>query len=70
MKQNMGITDRVIRTIAAIVIAALYFGDVISGTVGTILALFAVVFLLTSAIGFCPLYAPFKFSTRKTGKPA
>jgi len=70
MKSNMGSTDRIIRTIVAFVIGGLYFGDVISGTTAIILGLFAVILLLTSVISFCPLYAPFKFSTRKTEKPA
>jgi len=70
MKSNMGIADRIIRTIAALVVGGLYFGDVISGTTAIILGLFAVILLLTSVISFCPLYAPFKFSTRKTEKPA
>lgn len=65
MKVNMGNIDRLIRVLVAIVIGALYFANVISGTVAAILGLIAVVFVLTSLIGFCPLYAPFKLSTRK-----
>ena len=56
MKKNMGNTDRVIRTILAIVIAGLYFSDVITGTLGIVLMVLAIVFLLTSLISFCPLY--------------
>ncbi len=70
MKQNLSITDRTLRGIAAVLIAAFYFGDVLSGTLGTILALLAVVFLATGAMGFCPLYAAFKFSTRKAENAA
>lgn len=66
MKKNMGNTDRVVRVAAAVVIGILYFMNVISGTLGTILAAIAVVFLLTSAVSFCPLYAPFGIKTRKT----
>jgi uncharacterized membrane protein YesL len=65
MKKNMGGADRIIRTILAIVVAVLYFTDQISGTAAIILGVFAVIFLLTSFIGFCPLYVPFKLSTRK-----
>jgi hypothetical protein len=57
--------DRTIRVIVAVAIAALYFTEVIEGTVGIVLLALGVVFLLTSMIGFCPLYAPFKFSTCK-----
>ena len=56
MKKNMGTTDRVIRTIIAVIIAGLYFSNVITGTLRIILMIFAGVFLLTSLISFCPLY--------------
>ena len=65
MKKNMGSTDRVIRFIVAAVIAVLYFTDVISGTLGLVLLVLAAVFVLTSFISFCPLYAPFGLSTCK-----
>jgi Na+(H+)/acetate symporter ActP len=66
MKQNMGNIDKALRTLAAVVIAVLYFTDQISGIAAVILGLFAVIFLLTSAMGFCPLYLPFKLSTKKS----
>ena len=65
MKLNMGSADRIVRIVAAIAIAALYFTDQITGTAAIILGVVAVAFILTSAVGFCPLYAPFKFSTKK-----
>jgi hypothetical protein len=70
MKKNMGAADRVIRVLLAIVIAVLYFTDQISGALAIILGLFAVIFLLTSLISFCPLYVPFKLSTKKAEKTA
>ena len=63
MKRNMGTTDRIIRVIIAAIIAILYFTGTISGIVGIILLILAGVFLLTSLIGFCPLYAPFGLRT-------
>ena len=66
MKKNMGITDRVIRILIAVVIAALYFTEVISGTLGIVLMIVAIVFLLTSFIKFCPAYMPFGINTCKT----
>lgn len=66
MKKNMGTADRIIRTILAIIMAYLYFTGVIAGTLGLVLVVLAVVFLLTSMISFCPLYAPFGLSTCKT----
>lgn len=65
MNKNMGSADRTIRVLVALVIGALWFTDVITGTVGTVLAVLAVVFLLTSAISTCPLYLPLGISTRK-----
>ncbi len=65
MKQNMGNTDRAIRILVAIIIATLFFTNVISGTLGIVLLVLACVFLLTGFIAFCPLYLPFGISTRK-----
>lgn len=65
MKKNMGKADRMIRVLLTIVFAALYFTGTISGTIGLILMILAAVFLLTSLISFCPLYAPFGLSTCK-----
>lgn len=68
MKKNMGNADRIIRVLAAIVIAVLFFTNQISGTLGIILLVLAGVFLLTSFISFCPLYLPFGIkTTKKTG---
>lgn len=65
MKANMGTIDRVMRIIAAVVIAALYFTNMISGTLAVILLVFAAVFILTSFVSFCPLYVPLGISTKK-----
>jgi len=64
MKANMGTIDRAIRVLIAVVVVALYYGNVISGVVAIVLLAFAGVFLLTSLISFCPLYKPFGISTR------
>lgn len=63
MKPNMGSADRLIRVLVAIVFAVLYFTGTVGGTLGIVLLALGAVFLLTSAIGFCPLYAPFGIST-------
>lgn len=65
MKKNMGTIDRLLRTIIAIVIIVLYFTGQITGTAAIILGILAVVFLLTSAVSFCPLYVPLKINTKK-----
>ncbi len=56
MKKNMGKMDRYIRVLIAVVLAALYFTEVITGTLATIGLVVAIVFLLTSLLSFCPLY--------------
>ena len=66
MKKNMGSADRIIRIFAAIVIAALYFTHTITGTLGIVLLVLGAVFLLTSFVSFCPLYAPFGIKTCKS----
>lgn len=68
MKQNMGGFDRIMRLLAAALVIALYFMNVISGTVAIVLLVFAGIFILTSLISFCPLYMPFGISTRKEEK--
>ena len=65
MKKNMGSTDKIIRVIVAILIAVLYFTNVISGTLAIVLMVLGGIFLLTSLVSFCPLYAPFGISTCK-----
>ena len=63
MKKNMGSADRIIRVLLAIVVGVLYFTGTISGTLGIVLLVLAGVFVLTSLISFCPLYAPFGLRT-------
>jgi hypothetical protein len=65
MKKNMGTVDKVVRILAAVIIAGLYFANIISGTVAIILLILAGIFILTSFLSFCPLYLPFGISTRK-----
>lgn len=65
MKKNMGSTDKTIRIALAVIIAILYFTNTISGTLALVLGAFAVIFIITSFVSFCPLYAPFGISTRK-----
>ena len=63
MKKTMGTIDRIIRTLLAIAVIILYLAGSITGIAAIILGIFALIFLITSAIGYCPLYAPFKIST-------
>lgn len=66
MKKNIGIIDKVMRILAALVIAALYLTGTISGTLALVLGIVALIFILTSLAGFCPLYLPLRINTCKT----
>ncbi|MCJ7694336.1 MAG: DUF2892 domain-containing protein [Anaerolineaceae bacterium] len=65
MKKNMGSIDRIIRIILAVVFTILYFTGTVTGVWGVVLLVLAVIFALTSLIGFCPLYLLFKYNTLK-----
>lgn len=64
MKANMGTIDKAIRIALAVLVGILYFTGQIGGTVAIVLGVFAIVFVLTSLISFCPLYLPFGISTK------
>lgn len=63
MKTNVGNMDRIIRIVLAVILAGLYFGGIVEGTIGLILVVLAAVFTLTAVIGFCPLYTLFGLNT-------
>ncbi len=65
MTRNMSNIDRIVRVILSAIFAYLYFAGLVSGALGVILVVLGAVFLVTAFVGFCPLYAPFKFSTIK-----
>lgn len=63
MKPNMGGADRIIRLVVAAIVAVLYFTGTLTGTIGIVALVVAVVFVLTSFVSFCPLYTLFGFNT-------
>jgi hypothetical protein len=63
MKKNMGTVDRVLRAVLALIMVGLYFGNIVTGTLGIVLMAAAGIFLLTSLISFCPLYTLIGFNT-------
>jgi hypothetical protein len=63
MKKNMGSIDRIARIVLAVIFAALYFTGTVTGLAGTILLVLGAVFVLTSLVSFCPLYAIVGLST-------
>ena len=65
MTKNMGTVDKVIRVILAITVIVLYLAGTITGVAAIILGIIAAIFIITSIVGYCPLYVPLKISTRK-----
>ena len=65
MKTNMAVADRIVRVVIALLVAIGYFAGVLSGAWAIVLGIVAVVFLVTSIVGFCPLYALLKVSTKR-----
>jgi hypothetical protein len=70
MKKNLGNADKMVRVLLAAIIAILYFTNIISGTLATVLLVLAGILVATSLISFCPLYALVGINTCpvKTGK--
>lgn len=68
MKKNMGNADRFIRILLAALFVYLYFGGIVTGTWGIVLLVLGGVFVLTSLIGFCPLYSLVGLNTCGTKK--
>ncbi|CAM1353883.1 MULTISPECIES: YgaP family membrane protein [Tenacibaculum] len=66
MKKNMGNTDKAIRTLIALIIAALSYFEFITGIFGNILLVLAIILLVTSLVNFCPLYKLLGINTCKT----
>lgn len=65
MRSNVGLIDRIIRILAAIIVGVLYFTNQITGAFAIFMGIIAAVFLLTAVAGFCPLYLPLGISTKK-----
>lgn len=65
MKKNMNSADRIIRILIAALVIGLYYGNVISGILATVLLVISGIFILTSFISFCPIYSALRISSRK-----
>ncbi|HRN47042.1 MAG TPA: DUF2892 domain-containing protein [Niabella sp.] len=65
MKKNLGKADKFIRVLLALVIGFLYYKGIISGVLGIVLIALALIFVLTSLVSFCPIYALFGINTCK-----
>jgi hypothetical protein len=65
MKKNIGTVDKVIRILIAVVVVALYFANVISGTLAVVLLVLSAVLVVTSLVSVCPIYLLLSLSSRK-----
>ena len=68
MKVNMSGLDRGIRIVIALTIAVLFWQGMIEGVLAYVLIVFAIVFIATSVVSFCPLYTLFGINTCKIKK--
>ncbi len=65
MKVNESNADRIIRVVLGIILLALGWTGMVTGTLGAIFKWLGFIPLLTGLIGFCPIYAIFKIGTKK-----
>lgn len=65
MKKNMSNLDKGVRVIIAVVVALLYYFNVVEGTLAYVLMAVAAILLVTSLINFCPLYRVLGVNTCK-----
>jgi len=68
MKKNMGRLDRTIRLIVALVFVLLVIARAVKGTAAIVMVILAAIFVITTLVGFCPLYVPLGASTKGSDK--
>lgn len=56
MKNNIGMLDKSIRIIIAALLVYMVNTDVVTGTLSYVLSGIAIMFVITSFIGCCPVY--------------
>ena len=65
MKPNESSTDRIVRLVAGIVALVAAYMAGMNTVGGIILLVIGLIAVITGAVGFCPLYRLFNFSTKK-----
>jgi len=65
VRKNIGNADRVIRILAAVVVAVLLLTGTLSGALGLVLGIAGAVLLFTAFVSICPLYMLLGISTKK-----
>ena len=69
MRRNMGTIDRAIRITLAIGGIGLIAANMVTGVAAVVVGVVAAVFILTSTVSFCPLYALIGLKTCKECEP-
>jgi hypothetical protein len=64
LPQNVGTLDRAIRIIVGLALGAGVVAGAVAGPLAYVIGAVAAIMLVTGAVGFCPLYALVRFSTR------
>ena len=64
-KGNEASWDRVVRVVVGVLFLYLGLGNVVVGGLGVVVDIVGAVLVLTGLVGFCPLYALLKLSTKK-----
>ncbi|NWJ50961.1 MAG: DUF2892 domain-containing protein [Bacteroidetes bacterium] len=65
MQKNMGVIDRIIRIVIAIVLFVLHFKYGFSNSLDMFLQIMALFLIVTSGLRFCPFYVLLGISTIK-----
>ena len=68
MKQNMGLADRSLRLLIAVILGFLYFSDAVTGGWQISAGIVSCIFAATAVAGICPFYTLFGFNTNEGGK--
>lgn len=53
----MGGVDKLVRLVVALLLIVAYFNEIVIGWLGIVFLIVAGIFILTSIINFCPIYA-------------
>jgi len=64
MLYNIGLGDRALRLFLALGLGAAIYLKAVEGALAVVAGSVAVILAVTAAVRFCPLYAPFKISTK------
>lgn len=70
MKANIGPSDKLVRLALAVLLIVLFYKEIVTGTLGIVLLVVALLLTVTSLINFCPLYKIFKIDTLKKKESA